>query len=113
MSERVKTETKSASRKAGRPRSETARLAILRAAQDLLEQGGLPAVTMEGVAARARVGKPTVYRHFSNRHELAMAALMQIGGGELPSRRMLIRCVRSNSSCSGSRLCSKVPRAVS
>ena len=85
MENRVKTETKSPIRKAGRPRSEAARLAILQAAQDLLEQGGLPAVTMEGVAARAKVGKPTVYRHFNNRHELAMAALMQASRGEVPS----------------------------
>jgi AcrR family transcriptional regulator len=83
MNRRVKTETKGEGRKAGRPRSETARRAILKAAQALLEKGGLPAVTMEGVAARAKVGKPTVYRHFGNRHELAMAALMAIGGGEV------------------------------
>jgi len=46
----------------------------------MLGQGGLLAVTMEGVAARARVGKPTVYRHWSNRYELAMAALMAASG---------------------------------
>ena len=83
MDNRVKTEAVAEGRKAGRPRSETARRAILKAAQALLEKGGLPAVTMEGVAARAKVGKPTVYRHFGNRHELAMAALMAIGGGEV------------------------------
>jgi AcrR family transcriptional regulator len=81
----VKTESKRPGRKAGRPRSEKARLAILKAAHDLLMEGGLPAVTMEGAAARAKVGKPTAYRHFGNRHELAMAALMQISEGEVPS----------------------------
>jgi AcrR family transcriptional regulator len=33
-------------------------------------------VTMEAVAERAGVGKPTVYRLFADRHEVAMAALM-------------------------------------
>ncbi len=84
MSHGVNTGAKTPSRKAGRPRSEAARRSILKAAHALLEAGGLPAVTMEGVAARAKVGKPTVYRHFNNRHELAMAALMQVSGGEVP-----------------------------
>jgi AcrR family transcriptional regulator len=60
----------------GRPRSESARLAILRAAREMLDEGGVTAVTMEGVAARAGVGKPTVYRHWSNAREVAMAALI-------------------------------------
>jgi len=38
-------------------------------------------VTMEGVAARAGVGKPTVYRWWPDRHAVAMAALME---GEPP-----------------------------
>src|SRR4030095_727284 len=67
------------------PRGERPRRAILNAPRPLREDGGLPAVTMEGVAARAKVGKPTVYRHFGNRHELSMAALMQISGGEVQS----------------------------
>jgi AcrR family transcriptional regulator len=33
-------------------------------------------VTMEAVAERASVGKPTVYRAFPDRHAVAMAALM-------------------------------------
>ncbi|HYN45784.1 MAG TPA: TetR/AcrR family transcriptional regulator [Allosphingosinicella sp.] len=72
----------------GRPRSETARRAILRAARELLDEGGLLSVTMEGVAARAGVGKPTVYRHWSNRYEVAMAALIEATSGtEAPRRR--------------------------
>ena len=72
----------------GRPRSEAARRAILRAARELLDEGGLLSVTMEGVAARAGVGKPTVYRHWSNRYEVAMAALIEATrGAEAPQRR--------------------------
>jgi AcrR family transcriptional regulator len=61
----------------GRPPSAAARRAILRAARELLDEGGLLSVTMEGIAARAGVGKPTVYRHWSNRYEVAMAALIE------------------------------------
>ena len=60
----------------GRPRSEAARRAILGAARKLLAEGGPGAVTMEAVAARAGVGKPTVYRWWPDRHAVAMAALM-------------------------------------
>ena len=61
----------------GRPRSPQARAAILRAARELLDESGLGAVTMEAVAERAGVGKPTVYRWWPNRHAVAMAALME------------------------------------
>jgi AcrR family transcriptional regulator len=60
----------------GRPRSEEARLAILKAARALLDEGGLTAVTMEGIAARAGVGKPTIYRSWPNAHAVAMAAML-------------------------------------
>ncbi|MBL8675555.1 MAG: helix-turn-helix transcriptional regulator, partial [Rhodospirillales bacterium] len=62
----------------GRPRSEAARAAILRAARELMERGGPAAVTMEGVAERAGVGKPTVYRWWPDRHAVAMAALIEL-----------------------------------
>jgi len=54
-----------------------ARSAILRAAAEILEESGITAVTMEGVAARAGVGKPTLYRSWRNANELAMAALVE------------------------------------
>lgn len=63
-------------RKPGRPRSTKARVAILKAARELLQEGGLAAVTMEGIAQRAGVGKPTIYRTWANRYEVAMAALI-------------------------------------
>jgi len=70
-------EGRPARRPRGRPRSLEARDAILRAARALLAEGGPAAVTMEGVALRAGVGKPTVYRWWPDRHAVAMAALMQ------------------------------------
>lgn len=71
----------------GRPPSQEARDGILRAARTMLEQRGLTGVTMEGVAALAGVGKPTVYRHFADRNELAMAALMQMATPPRASQR--------------------------
>jgi AcrR family transcriptional regulator len=49
-------------RSPGRPRSEPARLAILRSTLKLLEKNGFSELTIEAVAARAGVGKATVYR---------------------------------------------------
>jgi AcrR family transcriptional regulator len=78
-----KTAAKSATRTAtklprGRPANPKVKLAILRAAAQILDAGGIGAVTMEAVAERAGVGKPTVYRWFADRHAVAMAALMAI-----------------------------------
>jgi AcrR family transcriptional regulator len=41
---------------------------------------------MEGVASRARVGKPTVYRWWPDRHAVAMAALMEEEAPQASSR---------------------------
>jgi len=68
----------------GRPRSAAAREAVLRAARELLAAGGPAAVTMEAVAARAGVGKPTVYRWWPDRHAVAMAALMEADAPPVP-----------------------------
>jgi AcrR family transcriptional regulator len=75
-----------APRRRGRPRSEHGRQAILRAARELLEAGGPGAVTMEAVAERAGVGKPTLYRWWPDRHAVAMAALMDTDAPRGPVR---------------------------
>lgn len=61
----------------GRPRSQKTRQAIMDATAKLIEDRGVPGVTIEAVATAAGVGKPTIYRYWSNAHELAMAALME------------------------------------
>lgn len=72
----------------GRPRNAAGRAAILRAARELIDEAGPAGLTMEAVAARAGVGKPTVYRWFENRHAVAMAALIDAPiAGDLPRRR--------------------------
>ena len=60
----------------GRPRSESARKAILKCAYDLLIEDGIGRLTIEAVANHAGVGKPTIYRSWANARELAMAALL-------------------------------------
>lgn len=62
--------------KAGRPRSEAARDAILEAAYRILMEDGFGRLTIEAVATGAGVGKPTIYRYWQNAQELAMAAFL-------------------------------------
>jgi AcrR family transcriptional regulator len=54
----------------GRPRSEQARVAILRSALNLLGENGFSDLTIEAVAAHANVGKATVYRWWPNKAAL-------------------------------------------
>src|SRR5262245_11216757 len=76
-----------APRRRGRPPSDRARAASLEGARQLLPEGGRAAVTMGAVAARAGVGKPTVYRWWPDRHAVTMAALMAAGDDDRLSRR--------------------------
>jgi AcrR family transcriptional regulator len=74
----TKTEAGSAaetSRRPGRPRSEQAECAIIEATLDLFAEQGFDGVCVEAVAARAGVGKATIYRRWPNKEELLLAAL--------------------------------------
>jgi AcrR family transcriptional regulator len=57
-------------RSPGRPRSEQARLSILRSTLKLLGKNGFSELTIEDVAAHASVGKATVYRWWPNKAAL-------------------------------------------
>ncbi|MGA8619401.1 MAG: TetR/AcrR family transcriptional regulator [Candidatus Sulfotelmatobacter sp.] len=59
-----------ATRSPGRPRSEAARVAIMRSALNLLGKNGFADLTIEDVAADANVGKATVYRWWPNKAAL-------------------------------------------
>jgi AcrR family transcriptional regulator len=62
----------------GRPRSERAHRAILDAALTLLDEGGYGPLTIEAVAARAGVGKTTIYRRWPSKLELVIEAVSEI-----------------------------------
>lgn len=68
--------TTPAPRPPGRPRSSHADAAIINAVLGLLAEGtSLEALSMEAVAARAGVGKATIYRRFADKDDLVLAAV--------------------------------------
>jgi AcrR family transcriptional regulator len=67
----------------GRPRSEHARLAILRSTLKLLGENGFSDLTIEAVAAHASVGKATVYRWWPDKAALITDAFASSTGRKL------------------------------
>ena len=63
--------------RAGRPRSERTRKALLAAARELLELGGLRGLSMDAIAARAGASKATIYRWWPNKAALVMDAYLE------------------------------------
>ncbi|MFL5300696.1 MAG: TetR/AcrR family transcriptional regulator, partial [Anaeromyxobacteraceae bacterium] len=59
----------------GRTRDPAADRAILEATLELLADEGFERLTIEGVAARAGVGKATVYRRWESKRSLVVAAV--------------------------------------
>jgi AcrR family transcriptional regulator len=72
------TATSDGIRKPGRPRSAQADQAILRATLEVGAAVGFEALSIEAVAARAEVGKTTIYRRWPSKDELVMAAIRTI-----------------------------------
>lgn len=60
----------------GRRRSERSHRAIIEATQELLVRHGYQGLTIEGVAARAGVGKQTIYRWWPSRAALVLEAYL-------------------------------------
>lgn len=67
----------------GRPRSPEADKAILWASLDLLAEGGYAGLTMEGIAARAGVGKATLYRRWKSFEDVVAAAVTDFVEGKI------------------------------
>ena len=57
-------------------RSEQARQAVLEAADNLVAEIGYAAVTIEGIAARAGVGKQTIYRWWPSKTDVLLEAFL-------------------------------------
>ena len=60
----------------GRPRDSRRDEAILAATLAILQERGYHALTIEGVAVAAGVGRPTIYRRWPSKPALAVAALV-------------------------------------
>ena len=65
----------------GRPRDAQLHVAILAATRELLATGSYAELSMESVAARAHVGKKTLYRRWSSKAPLVAEAVLQAYGG--------------------------------
>lgn len=70
----MSTDTAAAKRRRGRPRSKITRDAIIAAARDVFLENG-PHVSIEVIAARARISKPHLYRQFRDKDDLIEAVL--------------------------------------
>jgi AcrR family transcriptional regulator len=68
--------------KTGRPRSQTAHDAILKAALRLITKSGFRAVSVNEIAAEAGVGKMTINRHWPNKAAVVMDSLLELIGDE-------------------------------
>src|SRR5262245_55974777 len=65
----------------GRPRSAQADEAIIEAVLDILAEGTTPeALSIEAVAARAGVGKATIYRRWTSKEALILDAIITLKG---------------------------------
>ena len=67
----------------GRPRSDRIHRAILDATRDLLVENGFTRLRLEAVAARAGVGKATIYRRWPSKEALALDLLLELAAPHL------------------------------
>lgn len=72
-----------------RPRSDRATAAVLAAALDVVARTGYERLTIEGIAAEARVAKTTIYRWWPSKEAVLLDAFMdhqeRSGGTRLPN----------------------------
>nr|WTB28659.1 TetR/AcrR family transcriptional regulator [Streptomyces sp. NBC_00830] len=71
-------------RRAGRPRSEQARHAVLKACTELLLEVGLRAMTTDRIAGRSGVSKATIYKWWPNKYSVAVEAFLSQMYAESP-----------------------------
>jgi AcrR family transcriptional regulator len=68
----------------GRPRAPEVSDAIINATVDLLAEGGLEAATIEAIAARAGVGRPSIYRRWGSRDVLISDVMVMASNRDVP-----------------------------
>jgi AcrR family transcriptional regulator len=74
----TRTDLQAHPRPRGRPRRAGVREAIVDATVELLAERGFQAATMDAIAARAGVGKNTIYRRWASKEELIADALRDL-----------------------------------
>lgn len=70
--------------RSGSRRDESARLAVLHAADDLLAEHGFGALTVEAIARRAGVAKQTIYRWWPSKVEILLDTLIEDSDKQIP-----------------------------
>jgi AcrR family transcriptional regulator len=68
----------STDRKLGRPRDAAVDTAILQAVFEVLDEVGPTAMSMDAVAARAGVGKATIYRRWNSKEDMVIDAMASL-----------------------------------
>ncbi len=98
----------------GRPRSQETDQAILETALRLVSAKGFRAVTVDQIAAKAGVGKMTVYRRYPNKSTLVMHALLTLVGPqtEFPIAGRALYNLRQQLSRQAEFFCSKYGRLI-
>lgn len=81
MTSTIKTESR---RAPGRPRSDATRQGILDAAVELMATEAYRDITVEGIAARAKVGKQSIYRWWASKADLMLEAYTERSLYKLP-----------------------------
>lgn len=64
-------------KQSGRPRCPVTHQNILKAARELVNETGFGCLTVEGIAARAGVGKTTIYRRWPNKASIVLDAFFE------------------------------------
>jgi AcrR family transcriptional regulator len=62
----------------GRPRSQQSHQAMLKATLELLAEVGFDGMSIDAIAARAGVGKTTIYRRYTSKEELVADAIENV-----------------------------------
>jgi len=75
------------SRPPGRPRSEATRQSIMQAAADLLDKDTYRSISIERIAAEAKVGKQSIYRWWDSKADVLLEAFTDRALMQLPPLR--------------------------
>jgi AcrR family transcriptional regulator len=98
----------------GRPRSDKAHRAILKAALAEVSKTGFRALTVDAIATRANVGKMTIYRRWPNKAAVLMDAFLALIGPatEFPEASTAVESIRLQLRLQATFFCGKYGRII-